>query len=214
LSRATVLASALILVAALCLYLLLRHHAQLGLDAFSLSPRDVEAFVATWGIWGVAGSLLLMVLHSFVPIPAEVIAVANGMMFGPIWGGVVTWCGAMMGALSAFALARWLGRPFVCRVVSEPHRIRVERWATGAGPLLVLRLIPLVSFNLVNYAAGLAGAGFWTFVWTTAIGILPLTILTAILGARMFDITWPVWTAIGAAVIALSLVARSCRRFW
>jgi uncharacterized membrane protein YdjX (TVP38/TMEM64 family) len=212
LSRAKLLTVALLVAAASFGYVLLHDRMQLGTAALSLSPREVEELVGAWGMWGVAGSLLLMVLHSFVPIPAEVIAVANGMMFGSVWGSVVTWCGAMIGALSAFALARWLGRPFVRRVISDERRAGVERWTSGAGALLTLRLIPLVSFNLVNYAAGLAGAGWWTFVWTTAVGILPLTILTAILGARMLDITWPAWAAIGAVVIVLSLALHTWRR--
>ena len=45
-------------------------------------------------------SCLLMVLHSFVPFPAEFVAMANGMLYGPIWGTVITWSGAMLGAFA------------------------------------------------------------------------------------------------------------------
>ena len=83
---------------------------------FTLTPAQVDAFVASWGMWSAVGAIVLMVLHSFVPVPAEVIAVANGMMFGPWWGVAVTWTGAMLGAVSAFAASRWLGRPFICRL--------------------------------------------------------------------------------------------------
>lgn len=193
---------------------LLHGRMALGFEAFSLSQRDVENFVAALGMWGALGSMLLMVLHSFMPVPAEVIAVANGLCFGPVWGATVTWSGAMIGAVAAFALARRLGRPLLCRIVPGSRLATLEHTATSAGTLLLLRLIPLVSFNLVNYAAGLAGAGWWTFLWTTALGILPLTILTAVLGARMFDITWPVWAAIGAAVVVLWLACQGLRRAW
>jgi uncharacterized membrane protein YdjX (TVP38/TMEM64 family) len=198
---------AVVLLAGLAV-LLAYHPAALGVDALNLSIEDVEALVDSWGMWGVAGSLMLMVLHSFVPVPAEVIAVANGMCFGLVGGIIVTWSGAMLGALSAFAIARGLGRPLVRRAVAEQRRARIERYAGNAGTLLILRLIPVVSFNLVNYAAGLAGTGWWTFLWTTALGILPMTILTAALGSRIFDISWPSWIAIGAAVIALWLGGR------
>jgi uncharacterized membrane protein YdjX (TVP38/TMEM64 family) len=187
---------------------LARHLATLGFDAPNLSIEDVENLVAGWGAWGVAGSLLLMVLHSFVPVPAEVIAVANGMCFGLVGGLAVTWSGAMLGAVSAFAIARGLGRPLVRRIVSEPRRARIDGYARSAGTLLILRLIPVVSFNLVNYAAGLAGTGWWTFLWTTALGIVPMTILTAVLGSRIFEISWSLWGAIAVAVIVLWLAAR------
>jgi hypothetical protein len=48
-----------------------------------------------------------MVAHSFVPLPAEIIAIANGMVFGAVVGSIITWTGAMLGAICAFALARW-----------------------------------------------------------------------------------------------------------
>jgi uncharacterized membrane protein YdjX (TVP38/TMEM64 family) len=204
------LAVALVLLVVAAVWLVRRPEV-LGFDPLSLSTSDVETLVANWGMWGIAGSVLLMVLHSFVPVPAEVIAVANGVCFGIVLGVVVTWSGAMLGAMSAFAIARWLGRPLVRRIVSEPRLARLDRCARNAGTLLILRLIPVVSFNLVNYAAGLAGTGWWTFLWTTALGILPMTIVTAVLGARIFDISWPVWLVIGATVIVLWLGGR---RLW
>jgi len=179
---------------------------------FTLTPAQVDAFVEAWGIWSAAGAIALMVLHSFVPVPAEVIAVANGMMFGPWWGVAVTWTGAMLGAVSAFAASRWLGRPFICRLVAEERRRGIERWTTRPGSLLLLRLIPVVSFNLVNFAAGLAGAGWWNFLWTTALGILPLTVASVVLGSRIFEIAWWGWALVALAVVCLSWLARAVIR--
>jgi uncharacterized membrane protein YdjX (TVP38/TMEM64 family) len=187
---------------------LLHDHPLLRVDMLSLSQEDVRNYVDALGPWGPLGSMLLMVLHSFLPIPAEIIAVANGLCFGPLGGVAVTWSGAMLGAVAAFAIARFLGRPAVCRLVPAQRRRPLEQWAAGAGTLLMLRLVPVISFNLVNYAAGLAGTRWWTFLWTTAIGILPLTIVTAVLGARMFEVAWPVWAATGLAILAAWAIAR------
>lgn len=174
-----------------------------------LTPAQVDAFVAAWGMWSAVGSMTLMVLHSFVPVPAEVIAVANGMLFGPFWGVLVTWAGAMLGAVAAFAASRWLGRPVVCRFVPAERRAAIERWTVRPGSLLLLRLIPVVSFNLVNFAAGLAGAGWWDFLWTTALGILPLTVLSVVLGARIFDVPWWGWLLLAAGIAALGWLGRT-----
>lgn len=56
----------------------------------SLTTEDVHRFVAAWGAWAALGSIVLMVLHSVLPLPGEVIAVANGMMFGPVQGTLIT----------------------------------------------------------------------------------------------------------------------------
>src|SRR5580692_4339058 len=125
------LAVALVLLVVAAVWLVRRPEV-LGFDPLSLSTSDVETLVANWGMWGIAGSVLLMVLHSFVPVPAEVIAVANGVCFGIVLGVVVTWSGAMLGAMSAFAIARWLGRPLVRRIVSEPRLARLDRCARNA----------------------------------------------------------------------------------
>jgi len=198
----------LIVIAALLLWAIL---AGIGLEPgwLELSPAQVEAFVQSWGMWSAAGSMALMVLHSFVPIPAEVIAVANGMMFGPYWGIVVTWSGAMLGAISAFAAARWLGRPVVCRFLAESRRVSIERWTTRPGSLLLLRLVPVVSFNLVNFGAGLAGARWWDFLWTTALGILPLTAASVVLGSRILDVAWWGWVLIAAGIALCAWLART-----
>ena len=70
------------------------------------SVAEVTRFIRSTGAWGVAAAIGLMVLHSFVPFPAEFVAVGNGMVYGPVWGTVITWVGAMLGALLADGLAR------------------------------------------------------------------------------------------------------------
>jgi uncharacterized membrane protein YdjX (TVP38/TMEM64 family) len=159
------------------------------LPGFELSVSAVEELIASWGMWAVAGSIMLMVLHSFVPFPAELVAMANGMLFGPVWGTLITWAGAMLGAWLAFGLARWLGRPFVRQVVAPRHQDAIDRWALrqGGGALFLSRFVPVISFNLINYAAGLTAISWWTFTWATGLGILPLTFLMVLMGDRLWS---------------------------
>jgi uncharacterized membrane protein YdjX (TVP38/TMEM64 family) len=161
------------------------------------------ALIRSWGSWGVLGSIALMVVHSFVPFPAEIVACANGMVYGPLLGTVITWVGAMLGAAAAFGLARLLGWPFVRRNLSAEHRDRLTAWSSqrSAGALLISRLIPVIAFNLINYAAGLAGISWWTFLWTTGLGILPLTALFTIMGDRLPTIPLWMWLPLGAVVL-------------
>lgn len=149
--------------------------------------EGTAALIRSWGMWGVAGSLGLMILHSFLPFPAEVVALANGLVYGPLWGLVITWSGAMAGAALAFGLARALGRPFVERVLSSRRREQLDAWSRerGALALFIGRLIPLIAFNAINYAAGLTPMSWWTFLWVTGLGILPFTVVLTIVGAFM-----------------------------
>jgi uncharacterized membrane protein YdjX (TVP38/TMEM64 family) len=179
------------------------------LDLLS-STALLEEVVGSWGAWGPLASVGLMVVHSFVPFPAEFLAVANGMVFGLWLGFLVTWTGAMLGALCAFALARWFGAMLIEPLLSPPKWARMRAWVEsgGAGALLTARLIPVISFNLVNYAAGLLEVGWWRFIWTTAIGILPVTIASVLVGSHMLTAPWWIWPMLigGAAALWLGQI--------
>jgi uncharacterized membrane protein YdjX (TVP38/TMEM64 family) len=182
-----------------------------GIDLVEMSAADVEAVVQGSAPWTWLGSIALMVLHSFVPLPAEIIALANGMLFGPWWGVVVTWVGAMLGAVLAYGLARALGRPAVRAFVPARYWGRLEAIPVEAGPLLVIRLMPVISFNLVNYAAGLLGVPWWRFLWTTALGILPIVVTMVVLGRELMAAPWWIWSAFAIACVALLGVLRLMR---
>jgi uncharacterized membrane protein YdjX (TVP38/TMEM64 family) len=203
------LAVAVLLVAGFVLWRALAQH---DIELADMTPADAQRFAASWGAWSAAVAVLLMVLHSFVPLPAEIIAIANGMLFG-IWLGIaLTWAGAMLGAILSFALARALGRPFVRLLVSERRWRQVETLSLTPTTLLFVRLVPLISFNLVNYATGLLRVGWWSFLWTTALGILPLTVAMVVAGDEMLHAPLWLWFAIAAALILLWLALQRWRR--
>ncbi len=172
------------------------------------SPESFKKLVLSWGEWGVVASILLMVLHSFVPFPAEFVAIANGMCFGLIWGTVITWVGAMLGALMAFALSRRFGRPLVERLVAQKNWHGIDDWIAryGGSGVFLGRFIPVIAFNLINYAAGLTKISYWTFLWTTGLGILPMTTLMVLLGSEMHELSIYSWLMIAAAGLGVWLL--------
>ena len=146
-----------------------------------------------------------MVLHSFVPFPAELLAIVNGMIYGPIWGTAITWIGAMLGAFTAFGLARTLGQRFVHQFVDGEKR--TKRGRLGCKPrsrgVAFSRFIPVISFNLINYAAGLTKISLWHFAWTTGVGILPLTTLMVVMGSQFETLPWQLWLLLPGAGLVL-----------
>jgi uncharacterized membrane protein YdjX (TVP38/TMEM64 family) len=74
-----------------------------------------------------------------------------------------------------------------------------------ARTLLLARLVPVISFNLINYAAGLLEVGWWRFLWTTGLGILPITVASVALGDQLTGPMWDVWLAVSGLLLALYL---------
>lgn len=183
-----------------------------------LDPKAMADWIRAQGAWGEVALVALMVLHSFVPFPAEILALAAGAVYGTLWGTFLIWTGAMIGACLSFALARWLGQPFVRAVLTPRSRASLDEWTRdrGATSLLISRFIPVIAFNLINYAAGLTRVSWWTFLWTTAIGILPLTTLMVAMGASMVDLSWPELSGISAVCIGLAVAGHwlARRRGW
>jgi uncharacterized membrane protein YdjX (TVP38/TMEM64 family) len=178
-------------------------------------PAAIQ-FIRSSGNLGILASIGLMILHSFVPFPAELLAIANGMVYGFFGGMMITWGGAMLGAFLAFGLARKYGRPFVVKFLSRQKAQKLDDWTArhGAGTLFVCRFIPVISFNLINYAAGLLRISWSTFAWTTGIGILPITILMVTLGEQMDHLPWFIWILILAGGLVLWLLMQLfARRF-
>ena len=182
-----------------------------GLD---LSQKSIAAWIASLGVFGGLGIIGLMVIHSFLPFPAELVVLVAGMVYGTVWGTLYSWLGAMTGAALCFLLARWLGRESVLKMLTPPQRRRLDSWTAAHSPetLLAARLVPIVSFNLVNYGAGLTTVRWRTFLWTTAIGIVPMTVAMAYWGAHMRGSTWQDWLLIALVAVCLWGVIAVARR--
>lgn len=166
--------------------------------------RVAQALPST-AIWLAVAVVGLMVLHTLVPLPAELLAFAAGMTLGPFWGFLATWVGAMLGAFLGFFLARALGQPFLRYLVTPQRR---GRWLgqlqhADTALLLAVRLLPVISFNLINYALGLSPIGWWRFAWTTGVGIMPLTVFMVVFGAHLRD--WRVLVLMTGAALLVGL---------
>jgi Uncharacterized conserved protein len=144
---------------------------------------EIRSMIHSLGLWGPIVSILLMILHSLTFIPSEVITLANLAVFGPFWGAVYSWIGSMLGAYLAFFTAKAFGRPVVQKFVPEQMIRRFDRFMNryGTKGVFALRLIPVISFNALNYGCGLTKMTFWPFTWTTGLGITPSIVVFAFL---------------------------------
>lgn len=158
---------------------------------FILSMVDIGAmkeYILSFGIWAPVVSCLLMVFQSLAaPLPAFVITFANAALFGWVKGTILSWSSAMVGAALCFWIARYYGRGVVEKLVSAYALEKTDRFFVRFGKytVLIARLLPFISFDIVSYAAGLTTMGFWEFFWATGIGQLPATIIYSYVGGLL-----------------------------
>lgn len=143
---------------------------------------------------------------TLAPVPKNVMSAVAGLLFGIVQGVLLVLAAALLGALAAFALGRVLGRGLVERLAS--HRVQdVDALLTrnGLRAVILVRLVPVVPFTAVNYAAGLTGVRLLHYTIGTALGIVPGTVAYVTLGT--YGTTpgaWP-FLASAATLVVLSV---------
>lgn len=161
---------------------------------------------------GVAGPLLIValaLLHAVVFYPAEIVDAAAGFAYGFFPALALVMVGWLLSGLLCFAVGQTIARPLLDRWFGSERFERTEAAIErgGATLLLAVRLLPIVPFSLVSYAAGAARVPLWRFVWTTVVGFLPITAIAVYLGTRLegLSLTDPLVLAGGAALVILLL---------
>lgn len=174
------IATLLVLVAG-SIYLLVTH------AEWFENPRLVKVEVTGWGAWGPIAFILLFALGPSFLVPGAVMTIAGGLAFGAFWGALWSIIGSDLGALVAFGAGRFLGRSFVQKFVGERFQTLMERLArNGFYIILYLRIVPVIPYNALNLLAGASPIEFRDYFWASAIGILPGTILFAVLGDALW----------------------------
>lgn len=161
--------------------------------------------------------VLLYALVTLLPLPKNVFAAVAGVLFGLERGIVVVLLAALLGAAAAFGLSRALGREDVERLTGA-RVARVDALLRRHGMLTVIavRLVPVLPFTAINYAAGLTSVRIRDYALGTAVGIVPGTVSFVALGTfGTTPVSWPFLLSITALALLIGgglLVARRTRR--
>lgn len=172
----------------------------------------VKEFVASYGAYAAAVSFLLMIFQSIAaPLPAFLLTFANANLFGWWQGAILSWTSAMAGAAVCFYIARILGRDVAEKLTSKAGLAQIDTFFEkyGKNTILICRLLPFVSFDIVSYAAGLTSMSFASFFIATGIGQLPATIVYSYVGgmltggARLFVTGLMILFALSALIVMM-----------
>lgn len=182
-------------------------------DAFEAAVHgdtaEVRSSIEGLGFTGPLLILGLALVHAFVFYPAEIIDAAAGFVYGFFPALALMMLGWLLSGLLCFAVGGLVARPLLDRWFGAERFERIEAAIERGGVtlLLAVRLIPILPFSLVSYAAGAARVPVWRFAWTTVVGYLPITALSVYFGTRLegLSLTDPLVLGSAAALLALLL---------
>lgn len=153
-----------------------------------LSYAQVEAiktFVLSFGIYAPLMFILLFTLAPLIFFPDGILALAGGLIFGFAWGSFYIVLGALCGGTLSFYLARLYGNKMSEKLAHE-KLINFQKSVKKHGfvMILLLRLVPLVPFNIISYSAGFSTIRYRDFFFATLLGMSPGVLVYANIGAQ------------------------------
>jgi uncharacterized membrane protein YdjX (TVP38/TMEM64 family) len=123
--------------------------------------------------WAPLAYFLLYAVLNVLFVPTQLLSIASAVIWGWAFGGTIELFAATLGAMVPFAIARWLGAPRMT------DRLKPVRTLTPMQLVLVLRLVPLMPYTALNYAAALSDVTPLQYALATFLGIIPTTYIFA-----------------------------------
>lgn len=156
----------------------------------SLTPANLRDFIQSFGKLAVLAYIIAYALNtiSIIP-PIAALSLTAGLAFGEIWGAFYLMTAAMIGITATFLIARYFGRNLIEKMLKGKFKDLDERLAkNGFMTILFFRVIPLVPYEVLNYAGGLSRVKFKDYFFATFLGLIPGVIVSAFFGGSLGEI--------------------------
>jgi uncharacterized membrane protein YdjX (TVP38/TMEM64 family) len=192
--------------------------------------RDFNAWVAHMGVAGLFVFIGVYAVATVLLAPGSILTVGAGFAFGLWKGFLAVSAGSTLGAALAFLVARFIARGRVETIAKRNDKFqRIDKaiGKEGAKLIFLLRLSPVIPFNISNYLYGLTSVKFWPYVLVSWIGMIPGTLLyvyigtagkaavSVAVGSEAMKHGWQYWTftgvGLGATIIVTIWVTKIAR---
>jgi uncharacterized membrane protein YdjX (TVP38/TMEM64 family) len=137
-----------------------------------LTIEELSRLLDRAGIWAPIAYVVVYAVGVCLFLPGTLLTGLGAAIFGPYWGFLYVWIGAMLGASAAFVIGRTLGRDFAASLVGDrlkKYDDAIER--NGFATVLYLRLV-YFPFTPMNFGMGITKVRFWDYFFGTGLGII------------------------------------------
>ncbi|OBQ07828.1 MAG: hypothetical protein AN482_13790 [Anabaena sp. LE011-02] len=166
-------------------------------ESVKVSSLNLQEFLQNALQWinslGAIGGIVFIgiyIIATLAFLPAALLTLGAGVIFGVIWGSIYVFIGATLGAIAAFLGGRYLAQGWVKEKISSYKKFAIIDKAVskeGLKIVLLVRLSPLFPFNLLNYAFGITSVSFQDYL-IGSVGMIPGTIMYVYFGSLVGDI--------------------------
>ena len=166
-------------------------------ESVKVSSPNLQEFLQNALQWinslGAIGGIVFIgiyIIATLAFLPAALLTLGAGVIFGVIWGSIYVFIGATLGAIAAFLVGRYLAQGWVKEKISSYKKFAIIDKAVskeGLKIVLLVRLSPLFPFNLLNYAFGITSVSFQDYL-IGSVGMIPGTIMYVYFGSLVGDI--------------------------
>ena len=156
----------------------------------ALTPVHIRDFIQSFGRLSVVVYIIAYALNTVsVFPPIAPLSLAAGLAFGAVWGAVFLMMGALIGISLTFMISRFFARGVVERMLKGRFKNLDEKLQkNGFMTILFFRVIPLVPYEVLNYASGLSKIRFKDYFLATFLGLIPGVVISAFFGGSLGEI--------------------------
>lgn len=175
-----------------------------------LDQDQLQTFLTKAGLWAPILYILLYTLGTLLVLPSTALNLTGGAIFGPGFGLLWTSIGAVLAAAVAFIFARTAGRNIMSRRLAGRWQAMDAELSQGAVfYMFAIRLVPILPYGLVNFAAGLTSVRFQDYLLGTTLGTVPSVLPFVLLGSSGVQAvqTGDILPLLGALMLTGLLVA-------
>ena len=150
----------------------------------SKDDKKIEAWVEKFGMAGPLVLILIMIVQMFLfVVPNILVMVISIVVYGPVWGSIISLIGVFCSSSLGYLLGRYLGPVTVNKLIKTETQVKISDFIEhyGVGAIAITRLASLSNDSL-SIVAGLLKMSYRKYILATLAGIIPLIVLLALYG--------------------------------
>jgi uncharacterized membrane protein YdjX (TVP38/TMEM64 family) len=151
-----------------------------------IDRQQLQKMLQHFGVWAPIIYIFIYTIATICILPSTPLNLSGGAIFGSFWGTIWTAIAAVVAAVISFIFSRTIGRNLVARKLSGKwEKIDREMYRGGLFYMFSIRLLPLIPYGIVNFAAGLTAIKFRDYFLGTLLGTVPGILPFVMMGAGL-----------------------------